>query len=485
MKSIGLHKVYPEDVKDASLPEKHRILIVEDDPGVMDAYREILSPVAEPSILSKGSALFKPGHADVQVKPSEVYQLSCAKTGGEAIALFDQALSRGELFSLAFIDMKMPGMNGAQTAKHLWQRDPSLRIVIVTAYSEYSLKDIIIETGRDDIFYLRKPFNSDEIRQFAKTLIKARQFETEKETLIRQIQEVNGKLNDLSKNLKHKVKSKTAQLLQAEKMASLGMLAAGVAHEINNPITYINSNLIMINKYHERIRMLLEAYGQMEDRIKRNEIDKALELAVKARTLKKTKNLDFIYKDLGNIVNESLGGTDKIQHIVNDLRIFSRADGGRFEPIDVNATLDATLNIMRNVIKHKVKLKKDYGNVPEIFGNPQKISQVFMNILLNAVQAIEEQGEITIASRLVQNGNRMDDKHVKVVISDTGKGIPKKHLNKIIDPFFTTKPPGEGTGLGLSIAYDIVRAHGGSIAVDSTEGKGTTVTIKLPVNQAS
>jgi two-component system, NtrC family, sensor kinase len=453
--------------------KNNRILIIDDDPGIRETYREILTPSPKPDVLSKGAFLF--GEQAEMAKPvvHKKYELTLAESGEDGIGKVEKAVEHKTPFAVAFIDMKMPGIDGAETSKRIWAVAPDIKIVIVTAYSEYTPDDIIQVTGRDDIFYLRKPFNPEEIRQFARAMTKKWNLEREKELLSEQ-------LEDMNQNLKKKVEEQTALLIQSEKMASLGILSAGVAHEINNPIAFIHGNLSSIKKYSSRVRGLLLKYEKIENYIAGGQTGEIPALLEQIGEFKKAKKIDFILEDMVNLAEESLEGTIRIRNIVKDLKSFSRTDEAKLKHIDINETLETTLNIIWNELKYKAEVVKDYGQLPEVKCFPQKISQVFMNILINAAQAIEEKGTIKIVTSHNREGRRANDVKVKIVISDTGKGIPEDDLLKIFDPFFTTKPVGTGTGLGLSITYEIVSAHGGEIMFESEVNCGTTVTVILP-----
>jgi len=454
--------------------ENKRILVVDDDPGVRDSYKEILCPAAKNDVLSKGASLFGGPVQDTVSIPWKQYDLVMAEKGEQGIKAVKAAFAEKTPLALAFIDMNMPGIDGAETSKRIWAVDSDIKIVIVTAYSEYTPDDIIRVTGRDDIFYLRKPFNSEEIRQFARALTNEWNLERERERL-------HDELEDVNKNLQKKVEEQTALLVQSEKMASIGILAAGVAHEINNPIAFVNGNLSAIKKYCVRVESLLQKYKEIEACLSRGAADKVRPLLEEIKDFKEKKRIDFILGDIVGLAEESLEGTERVRRIVNDLRTFSRMDEAELKHIDLNESIDTTLNIIWNELKYKAEIVKDYADLPEVKCFPQKVSQVFMNILMNAVQAIEEEGTIKIVTRHVKEGRRTEDARVEIKISDTGHGIPKDDISKIFDPFFTTKPVGEGTGLGLSVTYDIVKAHGGTIIVESEEGKGTTFTICLPL----
>ena len=264
------------------------------------------------------------------------------------------------------------------------------------------------------------------------------------------------------------------QLLQADRMSSIGQLAAGVAHEINNPIGYIQSNLGTLAEYVTSLFRLFSAHESALRYLRTVQPERLMQI----EEIRQQIDFEFLAKDLPLLLAESQEGITRVRKIVQDLREFSRA--GHTEAwvfADIHAGLESTINIVWNDLKYKVELMKHYGEIPAIECLPSQLNQVFMNILVNAGHAIEEHGQITIATRA-------DEQMVYVEISDTGKGIAEEHLERIFEPFFTTKPIGKGTGLGLSISYGIVRKHGGEIDVRSEVGIGTTFLIKLPLRQS-
>lgn len=467
--------------EEQKMKENNRILIVEDDPGVRDSYKDILSTTQKDDVELEGASLFSGTIPDAEPIVQKEYDLTLVDRGEKGIKALEKAIEEKIPFAAAFVDMKMPGIDGAEVTKRIWAIDPNIKIVIVTAYSEYTPDDIIRVTGRDDIFYLRKPFNPEEINQFARVLTNEWNLEHERKLLSDKLRKANDELEDMNKNLQKKVEEQTALLIQSEKMASIGILASGVGHEINNPISFVNSNLSIIKKYSVRIKELLEMYKEMETDLRQGALDKIPPLLNEIKDFKEKKKIDFILGDMVDLAEECLEGTGRVSKIVKDMKTFSRADQAELKYIDLNEAMDATLNIIWNEIKYKAEVIKDYGVLPKVKCFPQKISQVFMNILMNSAQAIEEKGIINIATRYVKDGQRAEDEKVEIRISDTGCGIPKKDILKIFDPFFTTKPVGEGTGLGLSVTYDIVKAHGGTIAVESEEGVGTAFIVKLPI----
>ena len=231
------------------------------------------------------------------------------------------------------------------------------------------------------------------------------------------------------------------QLLQSEKMASIGQLAAGVAHEINNPVGYINSNLGSLIQYINDLLKLIEAYEQSEEKLPQDST-----ILESIKQLKDEVDLDFLKEDIRNLLDESQEGVGRVKQIVQDLKDFSHVDESEWQWADLHKGLDSTLNIAHNEIKYRATVRKEYGEIPPVECVASQLNQVFMNILVNAAHAIESSGEITIRTG-VENEN------VWIQISDTGKGIEQENLNRIFDPFFTTKPVGKGTGLGLAIVH--------------------------------
>jgi len=256
------------------------------------------------------------------------------------------------------------------------------------------------------------------------------------------------------------------RIVQSEKMASIGQLAAGVAHEINNPMAFINSNLSTLKKYTGR---LTEFIGHLSNSTNSPASQQHLD------EMRRLLKIDHILSDALCLIEESQEGAERVKRIVQDLKSFSRVDRAVVSVDNINDCLDSTINIAWNEIKYIATLNREYGQLPSIRCHPQQLNQVFLNLLVNAGQAMEEQGTITIRTW-------HDEASVFVSISDTGKGIPEEILKKIFEPFYTTKEPGKGTGLGLSISADIVRKHGGEILVASQVGEGTVFTVRLPIN---
>lgn len=266
----------------------------------------------------------------------------------------------------------------------------------------------------------------------------------------------------------NELKEAQARIVQQEKMASIGQLAAGVAHEINNPMGYITSNMNSLWKYAEKLAQFIEIQGQTIEQC----ADEATKTSIAG--IKRQIKLDFVMNDLRNLIAESLEGSRRVSKIVQDLKSFSRAEGNEAIASDLNACIVSTLNIVRNEIKYVAKLHLQLGEIPSVVCRPQQIGQVVMNLLVNAAHSIAENGVITLATQ------RAGD-FVEIRVSDTGCGIAPENLEKICEPFFTTKEAGKGTGLGLAISCDIIRTHGGELLVESEVGRGSTFTVRLPI----
>jgi two-component system NtrC family sensor kinase len=270
------------------------------------------------------------------------------------------------------------------------------------------------------------------------------------------------------------LKKAQSQLLHSEKMASIGQLAAGVAHEINNPVGFIASNVQTLEEYIKVYNSVIGFTEGLSEAVRTGDIAHGRQLLQQMQEATQSVDLEFIKNDISKLVEESKKGVERVKTIVADLRTFSRQDDEKKTLVSIESVIEGVLGIVQNEIKYKAELRKEYGQTPQILCHPQQLGQVFVNLLVNAVHAIGKKGTITIRT-YEEKG------FVCAQVIDTGEGIPPEVIPKIFDPFYTTKEIGKGTGLGLSISYEIVKNLCGTITVDSEVGRGTTFTVMIMV----
>ncbi|TAN66498.1 MAG: hybrid sensor histidine kinase/response regulator [Methylobacter sp.] len=389
------------------------------------------------------------------------YDISFATGGAEGIELAKKYRP-----DLILLDIMMPDMDGFETCRRLRNSEslPDIPIIFISALEEVSDKVKAFQAGGSD--YVTKPFQPEEVQARVSThtaLYRARRaLEAREESLRRNLQELEATHQQL--------KDMGGKLLQSEKLASIGQLAAGVAHEINNPIGFINSNLGTLKNYVTTLLHLLDEYEPLE-------IMATVDMQQRLKNVKQQADLAFLREDILELIDESLEGIGQVRRIVHDLRGFSHPCESGWQPVNLQEALESTLNVVWNEIKLKAEVLRDYTDLPMIECLSSQINQALLSLLVNAAQAIKEKGQIVLRTRC-------DDQWISIAISDNGCGIAAEHYEKIFDPFFTTKPIGKGIGLGLSIAYGIIAQHGGRIDVDSKIGEGSTFTIWLPIHHS-
>jgi PAS domain S-box-containing protein len=368
----------------------------------------------------------------------------------------------GKLLYVSASVSKMVDKEGSFIALVWFQKD-------VTQTKRYQEEMIKIEKEKAETLRILHENEAAINRSLSKTKRELQEKNLELERRTFELEEEKGRL----KEAYDKLNQMQAQLLQSEKLASLGQLSAGVAHELNNPIGFVHSNLGTLAEYVRDVKSLLERYASLE---KRMPPDKPCrELTREIEEFKQRIGLHPMLDDFDKIISESQEGAQRVKNIVQNLKDFAHRDRTRLELADINKGIESTLNIVWNELKYKATVTKKYGLIPQIECFPQQLNQVFMNLLVNAAQAIEAKGEIIIKTYQV-------GKTVVVEISDTGVGIPQENLEHIFEPFFTTKEVGKGTGLGLSVVYGIIENHGGKIEVESEVGRGSTFRVILPLH---
>ena len=401
---------------------------------IMNSVQDLIVKTDEKGKLSRWNAYAEQvtGYNSAQLHGHDISTLLREDDRGKAAAAVQKAFECGR----------------AEVEVHIVHKDGSARLfhcIGVAVKDETGKVVALTAVGRD-------------ITQQRKAELALQQEKAEQEILLKRLQETQN------------------QLLQSEKMASIGQLAAGVAHEINNPVGYINSNVSSLKQYVQDLFTVLEAYQAGEKFISdQNTLD-----AIHA--VKQKVDLEFLKRDILDLTRESQEGVLRVKQIVQDLKDFSHVDQGEWSCADLYTGLDSTLNIVHNELKYKAQVVKEYGDLPHIECLASQLNQVFMNLLVNAAHAIDDHGIITVRTG-VDNNTCGGGQWVWVQIADTGKGIAPEHLRRVFDPFFTTKPVGKGTGLGLSLSYGIVEKHGGHIEVISEPGRGSTFTVRLPVRQ--
>ncbi|HLA74517.1 MAG TPA: ATP-binding protein [Gammaproteobacteria bacterium] len=430
--------------------ENGKILVVEDDVGIAALERRRLE---------------RAGNTVVTAGTSEEAMVEI-KQGGIELIVLDFMLPGG-ITGLDFhVQMKAAGYD--------------IPVIMVTGLSDEATVIKALRAGVSDFItksveyldYLpeaadRALGQAHTKRRLAESEAKLREAQQQR---IEALSSMNAEMQVMNK----KLEDAHNQLLQSEKMASVGQLAAGVAHEINNPVGYIYSNIGSLQTYLNDLFKILDAYEQAEPLLVQN--DEGVKTLSAITALKNQVDVEFLRKDVTNLVAESREGINRVKQIVQDLKDFSHVDKAEWEWADLHKGIDSTLNIVNNEIKYKAEVIKQYGSLPQVECLPSQINQVFMNLLVNAAHAIEERGTITICT-----GSLEDWVFIEVV--DTGKGIAPGDMKRIFDPFFTTKPVGKGTGLGLSLAYGIIKKHNGRIVVDSEPGQGTKFQVWLPISQ--
>jgi signal transduction histidine kinase len=386
---------------------------------------------------------------------------------------------------LILLDVLMPGMDGFETCLYLKQNAATYEIPVIFMTALSNTEDKVKGFAVGAVDYVTKPVQQEELLARIQVHLKLQE-------LSKTLEEKNKLLAERNSHLEAtltELKQAQIQIIQSEKMSSLGQLVAGVAHEINNPLNFVDANLNYVQGYTEDLLDFVRLYDKHYP-------DPIPEIQAKANEI----DIEFLQTDLSKLLNSMRVGTERINQIVLSLRNFSRMDEAEFKAVDIHDGLDSTLLILQHRLKAtakraEIQIIRNYADLPLIECYAGQLNQVFMNILANAIDAIDEasdqqvqddesfkMGCIQISTAL--NELQHESPWVKICISDNGSGIPQHIKQKIFEPFFTTKPTGKGTGMGMSISYQIiVEKHGGLLNCCSTAGAGTEFVIQIPVQQ--
>ncbi len=385
------------------------------------------------------------------------YECEQASDAMEAIHML-----RASTYDLVITDIIMPGLSGIELLRKIVDEYPDTAVLVVSGVDRPQRALDAVRLGAFD--YLIKPCEPDVLQLTVERAL-------ERGWLIKNAKKYKQDLEARNEELvrgKKQLERLQTQIIQSEKMASLGQLAAGIAHELNNPVGFVYGNLELLEGCIRDLMKLINFYEELE-------LDP--ESGEKAAELKKSIGFDQTLEDLSSIISDCREGTVRVRDIVQNLRTFSRLDEAEFKKTDIHEGIDSTVRLLsRYFSRGNIRLLREYGDIPSIDAYSAQLNQVWTNLLVNAAQAVGDSvGDVTIRTRL-------EGPSVVIEISDTGIGIPPDVVNRIFDPFFTTKAVGEGTGLGLTITFGIIERHGGRILVDSRPGEGTTFKVELPVN---
>ncbi|MEM7713648.1 MAG: response regulator [Cyanobacteria bacterium P01_A01_bin.68] len=422
------------------IPQKHSILVVDDTHNNLKILFDLLS--------------------------NQGYRVAIAKNGEAALEKLESYLPE-----LILLDVMMPGIDGFETCKRLKANlnTQDIPVIFMTALSDSGNKVKGLNAGAVD--YITKPINHEEVLARIEIHLQLKNLKTLEGM-------VNERTTELTETLEN-LKRAQVQLVQKEKMSSLGKLVAGVAHEINNPVNFIHGNLKHIQQYSLGLLQLVELYQKHYPQPEKEIQDYAEEL-----------ELEFLQEDLSKIISSMTIGSNRIRQIVLSLRNFSRLDEAEFKPVNLHEGIESTLLILQHRLKASsknpaIEVIRKYSELPMVECYSSKLNQVFMNILANAIDALEE--SIDSGNKeptIVISTSELLNKWVEIRIADNGNGISEETSSKIFDPFFTTKPIGSGTGLGLSISHQIITdKHGGKLECYSTLGEGTEFVIQIKSSQ--
>jgi two-component system, NtrC family, sensor kinase len=467
-----------------------RILIIDDNVSIHADIRKVLvqEDAGEENLAVAEAAMF--GGLDESAAGSAVYEIDSAHQGQEGLALLRRALAENRPYSMAFVDMRMPpGWDGVETIRHLWAEAPNLQVVICSAYSDHSWSDIVDELApKDNLLILRKPFDSVEIRQLAHALCAkwamGRQLELRLSDLQRLVEQRTADLIEANRQLCSEANARARaeiDLRLSQKLEAVGQLASGIAHELNTPIQFVADSVHFLGRAFTDTLGLVQGYRALIAEAAKSH--GAATLVARASTLEGAAELAYLQTEIPAACARTIEGTDRVATIVRAMKEFGHPDGREKSSADLDRAITNTLIVASNEYKYVAEIDLSLGGLPPVSCHVGDINQVILNLVVNAAHAIEAvvgnsgtMGRIGIQTRC-EGGDAV------IEVSDTGCGISPDILDKIYDPFFTTKPVGKGTGQGLAIARSIiVDKHGGKLSVASEVGRGTTFTMHLPID---
>jgi two-component system NtrC family sensor kinase len=471
--------------------QNRRILVVDDHQPIHEDFRKILTspPDGLEELEAAEAALL--GDSSHRATARATFEVDSAFQGPEALDRVRQALAQGRPYALAFIDVRMPpGWDGIETTARIWQEYPELQVVICTAYSDCSWDEMIAKVGQSDrLVILKKPFDTVEVLQLANALVAKWQLTQQTRDHVRELEERvrlrTQSLESTASLLQAEINERNRmelQLRHAQKMESIGQLAAGIAHEINTPTQYLGDNLRFVMDAFEQVQRVLAHYDQLLTCVQTGTVPADLTATIRSAAIE--AELPYLTEEIPKALRQSLDGVERVSKIVRAMKEFSHPGTTEKIPVDLAKAIESTVTVARNEWKYVANLITDFDRcLPPVDCLPGELNQVVLNLVINAAHAIDDaepkgpdgKGTIWISTR-------RDGDWAEVRVRDSGTGIPESARARVFDPFFTTKSIGKGSGQGLAIAHSvIVDKHGGSIHFETELGKGTTFVLRLPL----
>ncbi len=458
-----------------------RILLVDDHPPIHADFRKILSSPPDGLV----------GNSNQPSVARATFELDSAFQGQEALERVRQALVEHRPYAMAFIDVRMPpGWDGIETTARIWQEYPELQVVICTAHSDCSWDDMIAKVGQSDrLVILKKPFDTVEVLQLANALVAKWQLTQQNRDHVHELEERvrlrTRALESTVSRLQAEINERNRvelQLRHAQKMESIGQLAAGIAHEINTPTQYLGDNLRFALDAFSEIQRMLTHYDRLLACAQTGSVPADLTATVRSATVE--AELHYLTEEIPKALRQSLEGVERVSRIVRAMKEFAHPGTTEKIPVDLARAIESTVTVARNEWKHVANLITDFDRrLPPVHCLPGELNQVVLNLVINAAHAIgDAEAKGPDGKGTIWVSTRRDGDWAEVRVRDTGTGIPESARARVFDPFFTTKSIGKGSGQGLAIAHAvIVDKHGGSIHFETELGKGTTFVLRLPL----